>query len=241
MDHPATAARATVPTVRRLLLPTCLACLLALVAAGPASAQDVYEDFRGDGEVDPCKYTDEQLQNALDNLPPDIVQYAPGFADQLAAGREGCGGAAPGSNDTRDFEAVPAPGAAASGSGGGGGGGGAEGAGGASGRSADADGAGGAAARNADVVAPPSPTAGDRVRLAGATPAVSATPGTSLPGWVIVLLIVVAVVAALIALARRRGIDLAGPTAPLRAAFREAAGRTADAAATALDRVPLRR
>lgn len=222
--------------MRRVLLTACLTSLLALVAAAPASAQDVFEDFRGDGQIDPCQYSDGELRGALDSLPPDILQYAPGFADQLAAGREGCGGSAPGSSETRDFEDVPAPGAAGSGSGGGSGG--IEGAG---GRGSGAGGVDGAGARSADIGSPPSPTAADRIRLAGATPAVSATPGTSLPGWVVVLLIVVAAIGGLIALARRSGLDLPGLTAPLRAAFGEAGGRTADAAATALDRVPLRR
>ena len=74
---------------------------LALVAAAPAQAQnDLYNDFQSDGQIDACAYNPGQLQNGLDSLPPDLQQYAPGFADQLRAGLEAqCGGGA-----------VPAPG-----------------------------------------------------------------------------------------------------------------------------------
>lgn len=223
--------------MRRLPLSVCLACLLALIAVTPAAAQGVYEDFRNDGKINACQYSDQQLQRALDGLPPDILQYAPGFADQLAAGREGCGGAAPGSRDTRDFQTVPVPGSAGSGAGGSGG---ADAGAGGGGRGGLDRGGAGAGAGGVGIAPPPAAEASDRIRLAGAAPTVSATTGTTLPGWVVALLIAVAALAALAALARRRELDVAGRTAPLRAAFREAAGRTADAAATAFDG-PLRR
>src|SRR5918992_130165 len=66
-----------------------------LVAAPSASAQNqLYNDFQNDGEINPCAYSPGQLQNGLNSLPPDLQQYAPGFADQLRAGLEApCGGA----------------------------------------------------------------------------------------------------------------------------------------------------
>lgn len=220
--------------VPRALVAFFLTCLVALLCAPPAGAQGIYEDFRDDGEVNACEYSDEELQKALDNLPPDIVQYAPGLADQLAAGREGCGGSAPGATDTRDFETVAPPGAGSGGSGSGRGG--VDGA----GRGARS-GADPAALGTAEVLSPPAPDPLERARLGGVVPAVSASPGTSMPAWVPVVLAIALLVGGLMAYARRRGTDLAGLTGPLRASFAELGGRTADAAATLFDRVPLRR
>ncbi len=217
--------------MRRALIATCLTSLLALLCAAPAVAQDVFEDFRDDGEINVCDYSQQELKNARDKLPPDIVQYAPGLADQLDAGREGCGGGAPGSTETRDFDTVAPPG----GGPGGRGGNGADDAG-------RGSGAGGAAARRAaSVLTPPAPNPIARERLGGAVPAVAASPGTSMPAWAPVVLAIALLLGGLLAYARRRGTDLAGLTAPLRASFAEVGGRTADAVAALLDRVPLRR
>jgi len=221
--------------VLRTLVAFFLTCLVVLLCAPPASAQDIFEDFRDDGEVDACKYSDEELQKALDKLPPDIVQYAPGLADQLAAGREGCGGSAPGGTDTRDFDTVAPPG------GGSGGGRGADGAGRGAGGGADPAARATAARATAAILSPPAPDPLARVRLSGAVPAVSASPGTSMPAWAPVVLAIALLVGGLMAYARRRGTDLAGLAAPLRASFAEVGGRTADAAATLFERVPLRR
>ena len=220
----------------RALVAACLTSLLVLLCAAPASAQDVFEDFRDDGEINACDYSEQELKNARDNLPPDIVQYAPGLGDQLDAGREGCGGAAPGGTETRDFDTV-APLGAGSGRRGGDG---AQGAGRGRGRGADAD-VGAAARRAAAVLTPPAPDPIARERLGGAVPAVAASPGTSMPAWAPVVLALVLLLGGLLAYARRRGTALASLTAPLRASFAEAGGRTADAVATLLDRVPLRR
>ena len=218
----------------RTLLATCLTCLLVLLCAAPAGAQDVFEDFREDGEVNACEYSDQELKNARDNLPPDIVQYAPGLADELAAGREGCGGSAPGNTDTRDFDTVAPPGAGSGGSG-------RRGADGARRGRGAGGGADPAALRTGAVLTPPAPDPFARERLGGVVPAVSASPGTSMPAWAPVVLAIALLLGGLMAYARRRGTDLAGLTAPLRASFAEVGGRTADAAATLLDRVPLRR
>ncbi len=207
-----------------------LAVLLSLAGAGPAAA-DVYDDFRDDGQIDPCQYTDEQLKNGLDGLPPDVLQYSPGLADQLAAGREGCGGGAPGSStDTRRFEVVPVPGATGGGRGSG-----------AAGGRAGAGGSAspGAAARIPD---PPAPSASARQRLAEiTTPPVSASTRSHVPWWVAALLVVAGIGAILFTLARTSGLETDRLLRPLRVSFAEAAGRSADAVAQLFDSVRLGR
>ena len=84
------------------------AVALALLLAAPAALaqSDLFQDFQGDGQIDPCAYSPDQLQNGLDNLPPDLQQYAPGFADQLRAGLEAqCGGTV--APTTESDEVVP--------------------------------------------------------------------------------------------------------------------------------------
>jgi hypothetical protein len=205
--------------VSAVRLTTVLAVLVSLAFAGPAAA-DVYDDFRDDGQIDPCQYTDGQLEEGLNGLPPDVLQYSPGLADQLAAGREGCGGGAPGtSTDTRQFEAVPAPGAA-----GGGGSGGA------------------GSLGEARIPEPPAPSAAARKRLAEITaPPVSATTRSDVPGWVVALLVAAGLAGILFALARTTGLGADRILRPLRASFAEARGRTADAATQLFDSLRLGR
>lgn len=197
-------------------LATALALLLSVICAGPAAA-DVYDDFRDDGQIDPCQYSDGQLEDGLNSLPPDVVQYSPGLADQLAAGREGCGGGAPGtSTDTREYETVPAPGAV--------GGGGNRG--------------GGASVGEPRIPDPPAPDAAVRKRLAGITaPPVSATTRSDVPGWVVALLAGLGLAGVLFAFARTRGLGADRVLRPLRASFAEARGRTADAVVQLADSV----
>ena len=153
--------------MRRLLALIALAPTLALAAAAPAAA-DPYDDYRSDGSINPCNYSADELQRSRDALPPDVIQYSPGLADQLAAGQEGCGGQAPGAApETRDAEVVP--GLPSAGGGG-------------SAQTGDA--------RRARILDPPTPKAADQVRLANlATPAPSVKPGSEeMPGWVLVVL-----------------------------------------------------
>jgi len=155
--------------VRRLLALTALAPALALAAAGPAAA-DPYDDYRRDGSVNPCNYSPGELQRSRDALPPDVIQYSPGLADQLAAGQEGCGGSAPGAApETRETEVVPGLPSAGGG-----------------GSAAGAAGDG----RQARILDPPTPKAVDQVRLANlATPAPAVKPGSEeMPGWVLAVL-----------------------------------------------------
>ena len=185
-----------------------LSAAMALGAAAPAQAQSVFNDFRQNGTINQCNYTDGQLRQGLNGLPPDIQQYAPGLADQLAGGREGCGGGGSGGGGE------PA-GAAPAGSGGGGG----------------PSGSGPAGAPEVKVPAPPAPAAKARGRLADiATPTVAAgANGADTPGWLVPLLACVALAAILFALARFGGWSPERFTRPLRASLAEAGGRTADA------------
>ena len=182
----------------------------------PAAAAGPLDDFRRDGQIDPCRYSDQQLRNGLNGLPPDVQQYAPGLADQLSGGREGCGGNAPGSPETRSGEFVPALPTAGGGS-------------------------GGARAR-AKVPRPPSPKPSVRIRLANAdSPAVNPHLGSDAPGWLLPLLLGLAAAAGLVALARVRGVSADRFTRPLRASVADAGGRTADAFAQIWDSVRLGR
>jgi len=197
-----------------LLLAT---ALLALAAAAPASA-DVYDDFRDDGQINPCQYTDGQLQEGLNGLPPDVLQYSPGLADQLAAGREGCGGGAPGSAaDTRSFETVP-------------------------GIAGSSGGPGAGATPQARIPDPPAPEAGARARLAQTdVPSVSATTRAEDPGWVMALLVAAGLAGVIALVVRFTGVGADGLLRPLRGAFADAGGRTADAMAQVWDSVRLGR
>ncbi|MBA3359388.1 MAG: hypothetical protein H0U20_08025 [Thermoleophilaceae bacterium] len=156
--------------MRRLLALTALAPALALAVAAPASA-DPYDDYRRDGTINPCSYSPDELQRSRDALPPDVIQYSPGLADQLAAGQEGCGGQAPGAApETRDSEVVPGLPSA--------GGGGTE------QSAAPGD------TRRARILDPPTPKAQEKIRLANlATPSPSVRPGSEeMPGWLLPLL-----------------------------------------------------
>lgn len=182
---------------------------MALSMAAPALGQSILNDFRRDGTVDPCRYSDGQLRKGVNGLPPDIQQYAPGLADQLSAGREGCGGGGGGGQP-----AAAAP--AATGAGGGGGGPAAPG-----------------AAPAVKVPAPPAPKAKDRGKLADVeTPTVTgAAAGTGTPGWLAPLLGALSLGAILFTVVRLGGWSAERFTRPLRAALAEAGGRTADALA----------
>lgn len=187
------------------------------VVAAPAATAGPLDDFRRDGQINTCRYTDEQLRNGLNGLPPDVQQYAPGLADQLSAGREGCGGASSGTSETRQTELVP--GLPGSGSGG-----------------------GGAKSAKAKVPGPPSPKPTPRNRLASvASPDVSGNLGSDAPGWLLPLLLALTALAALFGLARVRGTSADGIARPLRASFADAGGRTADAFAELWDSVRMGR
>jgi hypothetical protein len=87
-----------------------IAVLVAAVAApSPALAQqDILNDYRRDGTIDPCAYSPGELQQGLENLPPDIEQYAPDLADQLRRGAA-CAAPAPAPAEQPVAELPPAP------------------------------------------------------------------------------------------------------------------------------------
>jgi hypothetical protein len=104
----------------RSILPLGVVCTLALAALpAPALADQferVYQDFKDDGEIDGCRYSDGELAAAEGQIPPDIEQYAPSFAEQLAAAREkrasGACDPKPAARRRRRAEPAPAPAAA---------------------------------------------------------------------------------------------------------------------------------
>ena len=192
--------------------------MVTVLCVAPAAASP-YDDYRDDGQIDACDYSDGELRQGLEGLPPDVLQYSPGLADQLAAGREGCGGGAPGSTtDPRQFEIVPVIGGAGGG------------------------GRGGGAPVKAKIPDPPAPGAAAKSRLAEITaPPVSATTRADVPGWMVALLAAAAIAGILFTLARTTGLGADRLIRPLRASFAEAGGRTADAAAQLFDSVRLGR
>lgn len=196
-----------------------ITAVVALVAAAPALAQDPFDDFRRNGTINPCNYSDNQLRKGLQGLPPDIQQYAPGLADQLAAGRGGCGG-----GPRQATAAVPAPTAP--------------------GAPPPPTAAAAPAAPKIEIPAPPAPKAKARTRLTDiATPTVSTTAdaGPKTPDWLLALLLCLSLGAMLIAAVRLGGWSPERFTRPLRASFEEAGGRTADAFAQLRDTVRLGR
>jgi len=200
--------------MRKVWITSSLAVLAVLATASTAVAGPI-DDFRRKGAIDPCRYSDRQLRNGLNGLPPDVLQYAPELADQLSAGREGCGGGTSGGGraETRELEAVPVPGSVGGG------------------------GTGATRRAKAKVPAPPSPEAAERLRLAGldAPTVTTAATGSDAPGWLAPLLAILAAGAALIAFLRVRGDSADGIVRPLRASFADAGGRTSDLAAEVWD------
>jgi hypothetical protein len=68
-----------------------LACLLPATAAAqrlPAGVQKVFNDFRTDGVISPCKHSAAELAQTRRLVPPDIEQYAPEFPTALDAAIE---------------------------------------------------------------------------------------------------------------------------------------------------------
>ena len=195
-------------------LTAAIVALMALGAAVPAQAQQVFNDFRRNGTINPCNYSDQQLRQGLQGLPPDVQQYAPGLADQLAAGREGCGGG----QAAQPTAAVPVPatpGAPPT--------------------------APAPAAPKIKIPAPPAPKAQARTRLADIdTPVVSPTAvasGSKTPGWLLPLLVCLSLLGILAAAIRLGGWSPERFTKPFRAGLAEAGGRTADAVAQLRDTV----
>ena len=72
----------------RLLLPlTIAACLSGLLVPALAQAdfQTLFNDYRADGTIDGCNYSESDLSAGLGSVPSDVRQYDPGFTDAINA------------------------------------------------------------------------------------------------------------------------------------------------------------
>lgn len=71
--------------MRRTFLLFALSLVATLLFAVPASAnlQAIVGDLRDDGAIDPCAHTGDELRAALDDIGPDVDQYAPELPDLI--------------------------------------------------------------------------------------------------------------------------------------------------------------
>jgi hypothetical protein len=186
--------------LRRASIAVSLAAALVLAPAGSALAQnDLYNDYKKDGQVNPCNYSPGQVKKNLRDLPPDVQQYAPGLADQL---RRPCGGA-PQSAPVQQSPAAPAP----------------KGGGPPAPPSPD----------RPSVPSPPAPKSPVVRAVNATAPPVPANTGEGFPGWLVAVLVGLAAVAFGVMLAGRYGgLELESLTRPLRASLAEAGGRLED-------------
>jgi hypothetical protein len=77
--------------LRRPLVALVALALLAFPAAAAADDfQQIFGDYKADGQLDNC-YRPDQIHNAGQSIPPDIEQYAPGFGDALSSAQTQCG------------------------------------------------------------------------------------------------------------------------------------------------------
>ena len=61
---------------------------LLLPASAAADFQTFYDDYRADGVIDGCAQSPGQLSAALGDIPADVREYDPGFADAINAALE---------------------------------------------------------------------------------------------------------------------------------------------------------
>jgi len=75
--------------MRRVLPILSVLLLLAPAAHAQTSAQritlQVARDYQNDGRIDPCRFTTEELQTALDTIGPDTKQYGADFPAAIRA------------------------------------------------------------------------------------------------------------------------------------------------------------
>lgn len=67
------------------------AVALALVAAPAAygdAFEDIFRDYQRDGQIDACRYSEQDLKDAKGQVPNDIEAYAPDFPAALEAAAE---------------------------------------------------------------------------------------------------------------------------------------------------------
>jgi hypothetical protein len=75
---------------RRLALLTVTAALaLSLVPSlAQADFQTLFNDYRADGTIDGCNYSQSELSAGLSSIPSDVRQYDPGFSNAINAALE---------------------------------------------------------------------------------------------------------------------------------------------------------
>jgi hypothetical protein len=188
------------------------AAFLALAPAASANQfQQLYNDFKGDGAIDGCRYSAGDLQRGASEIPPDIEQYAPSFADQLAAARQRQAGGRCGGGP------APAERAAAA-------------------AAQQASAAPARGRRRGGVAKPPAPTRSSEPTLTGvpsprvsASVAVAAGSDAPAPVWILAGLAALAGLALAAALAvRAAGLSVERYSRPFGAAAAEARGGLAD-------------
>jgi hypothetical protein len=189
--------------VRFLAVPSLVCAGVLALAAAPAWGQNqLFQDYRSDGVINPCDYSRGQLRQGLQGLPPDVQQYAPGFADQLRRNST-CGGGGSGGGQSAASQEDDQAAAAAGG--------------------------GGPGRRGRDgarISRPPAPKADSRPTLDGVAPAVSIEPkGSQVPDWLVALLAGLAASGLTAMLAVRYGVLRGGLARPLRASFSDLGAR----------------
>jgi hypothetical protein len=72
-----------------------LAAALLLAAPAWGDFQTLYDDYRADGVLNGCAFSSGELSSGLTDIPADVREYDPGFAEAINAALEqaasGCG------------------------------------------------------------------------------------------------------------------------------------------------------
>jgi hypothetical protein len=78
-------SRTTVLMLPLAVLALAALCLVAAPATRAASSayEQVLKDYRDDGKIDPCKFSDKTLRDAQGQIPANIEQFAPDFPTAL--------------------------------------------------------------------------------------------------------------------------------------------------------------
>jgi hypothetical protein len=103
---------------RALTIAVAVASLAAPAAAQANAFDKIFHDYQKTGKIDPCKYSQGDLQQAQSQVPNDVEAYAPDFPNALQAALEaraggGCNAAkqspAPAVTPTTPAPTAPAP------------------------------------------------------------------------------------------------------------------------------------
>lgn len=83
------------PVVRTWLPVATVIAILALPASAQGDFQTLYDDYRDNGQIEACRYSSTDLSAGLSEIPADVREYDPGFAEAINAALEaiaaGCG------------------------------------------------------------------------------------------------------------------------------------------------------